>query len=127
MMALVLAACPTGLRGDLTKWLYEVSAGVFIGTVNSRLREQIWQRVTENAGTGRAILIWSSRNEQKLNFAVNGHRWEPIDIDGVTLMRRPAEDNTKRASNSLKPGWSKASISRRTQRMQQQRLSEGKF
>ncbi|MGL1831902.1 UNVERIFIED_CONTAM: type I-E CRISPR-associated endoribonuclease Cas2, partial [Acinetobacter sp. HSTU-ASm16] len=44
MMVLVLSACPVGLRGDLTKWLYEVSAGVFVGKVSSRIRKHLWDR-----------------------------------------------------------------------------------
>lgn len=122
MMVLVLSACPPGLRGDLTKWLYEISAGVFVGTVSARLREQLWDRVKENSGAGRAILIWSARNEQKLNFAVHGHQWEPIDIDGITLMRRPTSSSSPRPANTLRPGWSNAAIARRAQRMNQRRI-----
>jgi CRISPR-associated protein Cas2 len=29
MVIIVLTACPAGLRGHLTRWLLEISAGVF--------------------------------------------------------------------------------------------------
>lgn len=32
MVVIVLSACPAGLRGHLTRWLLEISAGVFVGT-----------------------------------------------------------------------------------------------
>lgn len=90
MIVLVLTACPPGLRGFLTRWLMEISAGVFVGKVNGRIREQLWERVIEMIGPGRAILVRSVRSEQGLDVRVYGHHWEPIDIDGITLMLRPA-------------------------------------
>ena len=39
MMTLVLTACPAGLRGDLTKWLMEISPGVFVGRPSARVRD----------------------------------------------------------------------------------------
>lgn len=90
MMVLVLTASPTGLRGDLTKWLLEVSPGVFVGNVNVKIREKLWKRVTSLCKEGRALLVYSSNNEQGLEFLVHDHSWEPIDVDGVALMRRPA-------------------------------------
>ena len=31
MVVIVLTACPAGLRGHLTRWLLEISPGVFVG------------------------------------------------------------------------------------------------
>lgn len=108
MMVLVLSACPVGLRGDLTKWLYEISAGVFVGNVSTRVREELWVRVTSIAGTGRAIIIWSAPGEQKMNVDVHAHHWEPVDFDGLTLMRRPAPGASAQPPAGLRKGWSKA-------------------
>ena len=46
--------CPPRLRGDLSKWLQEINTGVYVGNVNSRVRDAIWNRVCENLKTGRA-------------------------------------------------------------------------
>ena len=107
MMVLVLSACPQGLRGSLTKWLYEVSSGVFVGNVNARIRTSLWDEIKEQSGTGRAILIWSSDGEQRMRFAVKGHTWTPVDSDGLTLMRRPAAPQG-RYSSQMRKGWSRA-------------------
>lgn len=65
MIVIVLSSCPTGLRGDLTKWALEVSAGVFVGNVSARVRELLWQRIEETAGTGQALMVWPAQNEQR--------------------------------------------------------------
>lgn len=61
MVVLILTACPTGLRGYLTRWLLEVSPGVFVGHVTARVRDLLWQEVTANAKDGRAIMVHSVR------------------------------------------------------------------
>jgi hypothetical protein len=35
MTVIILTACPEGLRGHLTQWLLEISAGVYVGPVRS--------------------------------------------------------------------------------------------
>ncbi len=57
MVVLVLSACPPGLRGFLTRWMLEISAGVFIGQVSKRVRERMWVRTVEMVRTGRAIMV----------------------------------------------------------------------
>lgn len=111
MIVLVLTACPPGLRGYITRWMLEVSAGVFVGHVSKRVRELMWKRTVEMVGSGRAIMVFSARNEQRLDFLVHGHHWEPIDVDGIRLMLRPAETE---AMNSHTPGDGGTSSPRRT-------------
>ncbi|WP_232783947.1 MULTISPECIES: type I-E CRISPR-associated endoribonuclease Cas2e [Microbacterium] len=57
MVVLVLSACPPGLRGFLTRWMLEISAGVFVGQVSKRVRERMWVRTVEMVRTGRAIMV----------------------------------------------------------------------
>lgn len=90
MTVIVLTAVPPGLRGHLTRWLMEVAPGVFVGRVNSRVRDELWGIVVDMIGTGRALMVFSARNEQGLEIRNHGHAWDPVDFDGVTLMRRPA-------------------------------------
>lgn len=112
MMVLVLTATPAGLRGDLTKWLLEISPGVFVGNVNRKIRERLWKRVVSLSREGRALLVYSANNEQGLEFLVHDHSWTPVDVDGVTVMRRPSQD----APSARKTGWSRASAQRRSRR-----------
>lgn len=110
MTVIILTACPAGLRGHLTQWLLELSAGVYVGHVNSRVRDRLWFRVLEMAGPGRALMVYQVHGEQRLSFKVHDHHWAPVDLDGVTLMRRPAEPQFNAA---LAVGWSKAARRRR--------------
>lgn len=110
MVVLVVTAVPSGLRGFLTRWLLEIAPGVFVGRVSKRIREALWQRVLELCKDGRAILVFQSDNEQKLDFLVHRHDWEVVDVDGVSLIRRPSSQNE---SNPMRKGWSKASRYRR--------------
>jgi CRISPR-associated protein Cas2 len=111
---LVLSACPAGLRGHLTRWLLEISPGVFVGMVTARVRELMWERVVELSKDGRAIMVHSARNEQRLDFRVHRHNWQPVDVDGLHLMRRPSDPSATRLA--VRAGWSRASHARRAKR-----------
>lgn len=107
MIVIVLSSCPAGLRGDLTKWVLEISAGVYVGNVSARVRELLWQRIEETSGTGQALMVWPAQNEQRLRFRTKEHKWEPVDFDGVTFMRRPSAQSGY-GQKTLQAGWSKA-------------------
>lgn len=113
MVVLIVTACPAGLRGHLTRWLLEVSPGVFVGVLSRRVRELVWQRVGELVKDGRAIMISPARNEQRLEFRVYRHDWEPVDLDGVSLLRRPHTGEALKSAAKPRAGWSKASRYRR--------------
>ncbi len=113
MLTLVLTAVPAGLRGDLTKWLLEISPGVFVGNPSARVRDELWERVLDFIAEGRALLIYPDANEQGFSYRVHRHTWQPVDYDGVTLLRRPASDEAPR---SRRTGWSNASRYRRARR-----------
>lgn len=109
-MTIVLTACPAGLRGHLTRWLTEISPGVFVGRVNARLRDELWKLVVELAKDGRAIMTFSTREtEQGYDFRVHRHDWSIEDIDGLKAVRR----HTERRSTGMRGGWSTASHLRR--------------
>ena len=113
MVVLVLTACPAGLRGHLTRWLTEISPGVFVGNVTARVRDLMWLRVLELCKDGKAIMVHSAGNEQQLEYRFHRHDWLPEDFDGVWLMRRPAEPS---ATPALRPGWSSVGRMKRAHR-----------
>lgn len=88
MIVVVLSITPDRLRGVLTRWLLEIASGVYVGHASARVREYLWQRIVEDAGDGRALMVWSCRSEQGLDFRAHNHSWEPVDLDGLLLMRR---------------------------------------
>lgn len=117
MVVIVLSACPAGLRGHLSRWLLEISAGVFVGAVTARVRDNLWDRVVELCKDGRGLMVYSVRGEQRLTFRVHRHEWEPVDVDGLWLIRRPSEADAARYAP--KGGWSKASRIRKARRRPQ--------
>lgn len=89
MIVVTLTDCPSRLRGDLTKWLLEINTGVYVGQINSRVREKLWRRICKNLPRGRATMVYSANNEQHMEFRVHNTTWQPVDFEGITLMRRP--------------------------------------
>lgn len=116
MLVVTVTDCPAALKGDLTKWLLEINAGLYVGKVNARIREKIWARVKAGCKQGRAVMVYSAGNEQRLDFKVVGSAWEPIDFDGLKLMMRPNQARQK-TSPELKAGFSKAAQWRTAKRM----------
>lgn len=92
MTVIVLTSVPQGLRGHLTRWLMEVAPGVYVGRVNSRVREALWGIVMDMVADGRALMVYSANNEQGLEVRNHRHSWHSKDLDGVTLMERPKAD-----------------------------------
>lgn len=88
MIVVTVSKCPPSLRGDLSKWLFEISTGVYVGNVSTRVREKLWERINLTVKTGRAIMVYSSHNEQKLSFLTIGSEYDrPVDYDGLVLMK----------------------------------------
>lgn len=78
---------PPRLRGRLAVWLLEVRAGVYIGNVSRRVREMIWEQVTEGCEEGSVVLAWSSNCESGDEFQTLGHnRRTPVEFDGLRLV-----------------------------------------
>lgn len=91
MIVVSLTNCPPRLRGDLTKWLLELNTGVYVGNVSARVRDELWQRICEYVRDGRATMVFSTNNEQGMDFRVHNTTWIPTDFDGIQLMLRPSE------------------------------------
>lgn len=86
----VLIAAPEGLRGHLTRWMVEVSAGVFVGNPSTRVRDRVWQVLVERIGDGQAVMVEPAGNEQGWAVRTAGRdRWWPVDFDGLILVARP--------------------------------------
>ncbi|MFF7155700.1 type I-E CRISPR-associated endoribonuclease Cas2e [Streptomyces sp. NPDC008139] len=117
MTVIILTNCPAGLRGFLTRWLLEISPGVFLGTPSARLRDVLWAEVRQYANQGRALLAYQTDTEQGYTFETHDHAWNPIDHEGLTLIHRPhpgrRSDSSRSPSSPPANGWSKAAKRRR--------------
>lgn len=92
MVIFVLERVPTGLRGELTRWMLEVKAGVFVGTLSADVRLRLWARIKERTKSGAAYLIHGSSGEQR--FALESHgptERMVVDYDGLLLIRAPVK------------------------------------
>lgn len=104
---IVLSDCPPKLRGDMTKWFFEINTGVYVGNMSARVRENLWQRITENIGRGHATMVYSAHGEQRMDFRVHNAYWKPMDFDGIKLMLRP--ERLSVGEQTEKTGFSNAS------------------
>lgn len=123
MIIITMTDCPIGLRGDLTKWLVEISPGVFVGKVSARVRDQLWERIQDTTKDGRVTMVFNTNNEQKLDFRVHNSTWEPIDFDGIKLMLRPSPSRIKQLGE-LRLGFSNASKRQMAKRAAKKRDSK---
>ena len=118
MIVITLTSCPPKLRGDLSKWLCEINTGVYVGNLSARVRDKLWMRVCENLDNGKATMVYSSNNEQHLEFRVHNGEWAAVDFDGITLMKRPLstsiEKERKVTYHSKAGNWYRGIAMRKT-------------
>lgn len=104
MIVIVLTVSPPRLRGHLTRWLFEISPGIYVGKVSARVRELLWEQILENLGGGRAVMVYPSNNEQGLEFRTRGQEWQPVDYDGLELIMRPNTNQKQQRNAARKSG-----------------------
>ncbi len=90
MVVMILETVPVGLRGELTRWLIEPHAGVFVGHVSAMVRDRLWQKCCKSARGGGVLQIWTMNTEQKFQMRSFGTtKREIVDFDGLQLIRIP--------------------------------------
>lgn len=86
---IMLERVPAGLRGELSRWLLEPKAGVFVGTVSAMVRDRLWERVVRSAKDGAGLMIHSADGEQGFKWRSVGDPSRTIeDFEGLFLVRR---------------------------------------
>lgn len=96
MIVITLTDCPKSLRGDLSKWLLEINTGVFVGKVSARVRDNLWKRVKDSVKNGRATLVYTTNNEQRMDFRLHHSENQIIDFDGLKLVMKPSVSRVHR-------------------------------
>ena len=107
MVVITMNNYPPKLRGDLTKWLFEIHTGVYVGQVSAKVREMLWSRVCQNIKDGQAVMVYSFANEQHLEFRTHNTEWKIRDFDGIKLMMHP--EAPEQTEEVLPKGFSNAS------------------
>lgn len=99
MIVMILQNVSPSLRGELTRWLIEPRAGVFVGHVSGLVRDRLWEKCIKQRGDGGVIQIWSTNTEQR--FAIRS--WgetdrDLVEFDGLWLIRRQKTTRPAKAS-----------------------------
>ncbi len=87
MVVMILENIPPSVRGELTRWLMELRAGVFVGKVSAMVRDRLWETVCSKAGKkGGGFLIHPANTEQGYAIHSTGTTTKAIeDYDGLLL------------------------------------------
>lgn len=84
---MTLENVPTSLRGELSRWMIEVSTGVFVGKLSALVRDLLWEKCEENKRTGRCCQVYRTNNEQGFAIRMVGDAERSVvDLDGLQLV-----------------------------------------
>lgn len=88
MVVLVVENLLEGEKGEITRWLVEAKAGVFVGNVNAIIREKIWNRVSQSRSTeAAALIIYKDNTEQGYSMKMIGSpRRYIVDFEGLSFV-----------------------------------------
>ncbi len=90
MVVMVLEKVSVSERGELTRWLLEVRSGVFIGHVNARIRDKLWEKCINNKNSGGVLQAWDSNSEQHFKMRLFGDTSRLlVEEEGLQLIKIP--------------------------------------
>lgn len=108
MVIFVLILAPESTKGVLSRYLMEVSSGVFIGNVKANIREDLWNFVRGNMSKGSLIMAYSDNSIMGHQIRTqNINRRSIKSLDGVDLIY--IENLINSTEPIQKSGWSKQS------------------
>lgn len=88
MLVIVMDNASEKMRGELTRWLLEVKAGVFVGTTSAIVREKLWDKVRQDRELTGAMIVYSADTEQGFRIELYGDpRRAVVDLDGLQLIK----------------------------------------
>lgn len=90
MVVLMMERVPSGLRGELSRWMIEPKTNVFVGRMSATVRDKLWETTCKKSKAGAALMIYPARTEQ--GFAVR--TWgetsrQIVDYEGLLLVLIP--------------------------------------
>ena len=89
MVVMILESVSPGVRGELTRWMLELRAGVFVGNLSAMVRDKLWELVCArmHAKSG-GMVVYACAGEQ--GYAVRTHgktSKDIVDFEGLLLVR----------------------------------------
>lgn len=92
MIVLIIEKVSPSLRGEITRWMIELKAGVFVGNLSGLVREKLWDHVCQKTKGGAVTLLQSASNEQGYSIRSHGDTSRKIrDFDGLQLITVPSK------------------------------------
>lgn len=89
MIVLVLENVPNSLRGEITRWLLEVKAGVFVGNVSALVRDKLWDKVRNRCNGGTGLMVYNKHCEQGFGIEFWGISTRMVtEWEGIQLMTK---------------------------------------
>ena len=90
MMVIILEKVPASVRGELSRWLLEPKAGVFVGHVSAMVRDKLWEKCCQKTEYGGVLQIWSTNTEQRFQMRMYGETSRRIvELEGLQLIEIP--------------------------------------
>ncbi len=99
MTVIAMDTAPEGVRGELTRWFLELKPGVFVGKVNVRIRDLLWERICKTEAADGAVMVYSDTNEQ--GFSYGDPKRSVVDLEGVQLIMVQHEKGKKGEEKEL--------------------------
>ncbi|MGO8691753.1 MAG: type I-E CRISPR-associated endoribonuclease Cas2e [Thermoguttaceae bacterium] len=92
MVVLILESVPASLRGDLSRWMIEPKAGIFLGHLTARLRDKLWEKAVKGCKEGGCLQAWNSPSEQGFVVRTWGDTSRRIvEMEGLHLVAIPSK------------------------------------
>lgn len=89
MTILLLDRVSPSLRGELSRWMLEPKAGVFVGRPSAAVRDRLWKRLCREAGTDAGcLMITHAATEQGYCIESFGNpKRIVVDFEGLQLVK----------------------------------------
>lgn len=90
MVVFIFEKVPATLRGEMSRWLVEPRAGVFVGRVSGVVRDKLWETARRRMRGGGGTMLFPSPTEQGFTVRTFGDtKRTVVTLDGLSLVHVP--------------------------------------
>jgi CRISPR-associated protein Cas2 len=62
MTVIILERVPVSVRGELSRWMLEIHAGCFVGSLSATVRDLLWEQVCDQMRDGAGFLVYHTNS-----------------------------------------------------------------
>lgn len=96
MVVLFIEHVPSSLRGELSRWMIEPRAGVFVGTISAMVRDKLWEHIQKKAPDCGLTMLYSAQTEQGFAIRTQGDTTRKVvELEGLHLIKRLEKKRAK--------------------------------